>query len=79
VLADPLQAAGLFGRLQGMSALAELRPPLERLAVLCEERRLLAEQGRLYFWMHSWLMLHVPLSAALLVLGMAHAIAALYY
>ena len=46
---------------------------------MCEERRLLREQERMHFWLHSWLLVHVPLSAALLVLGAAHVVMSLYY
>ena len=62
-----------------MAVLADYRSLLDQLASLCEERRLLAEQQRLWFWMHSWLLVHVPLSAALLVLTAAHIFAGLYY
>ena len=78
-LADALRAEGLFARLHGVSALSKFRPLLGQLASLCDERRLLAEQQRLSFWMHSWLLIHVPLSAGLLVLSAAHVIASLYY
>jgi hypothetical protein len=60
-----------------MSALAELRPHLDQLEELCRERRQLAEKERLSFWLHAWLLLHVPLAAALLVLTLAHAASAL--
>ena len=52
---------------------------LDELEALCRERRRLAEQERLHGWLHGWLLLHIPLSAALLVLGVAHAVTALYY
>ncbi|HLW68556.1 MAG TPA: hypothetical protein VKS79_24770 [Gemmataceae bacterium] len=53
---------------------------LEDLARLCRSRREFAEQERLSFWLHGWLALvHVPLSAALLVLTIAHIVASLYY
>jgi hypothetical protein len=45
----------------------------------CEERRLLAEQERLRFWLRSWLCPHVPLSAALTILSVAHVIQMLCY
>jgi hypothetical protein len=51
----------------------------DELEELCRERRRLAEQERLHGWLHGWLLLHVPLSAALLVLGVAHAVTALYF
>jgi hypothetical protein len=50
---------------------------LDRLEELCRDRRRLAEQEHMYRWLHAWLLLHVPLSAALLVLGVVHAVVAL--
>jgi hypothetical protein len=50
---------------------------LDRLEEVCRDRRRLAEQEHMYRWLHGWLLLHVPLSAALLVLGVVHAVVAL--
>jgi hypothetical protein len=50
---------------------------LDRLEELARDRRKLAEQEHMYRWLHAWLLLHVPLSAALLVLGVVHAVVAL--
>lgn len=58
---------------------SELRPTLEQLATFCEERRQLALQVRLHYWLHGWLYLHVPFSYSLLVLGIAHAVMAISY
>ena len=41
--------------------------------------RQLRRQIRYHHWLHGWLLLHVPLSLALLLLGCAHAIMALRY
>jgi hypothetical protein len=46
---------------------------------ICEEERQLNRQRRLYLWLHGWLLVHVPLSIALLVLGAIHAVMALRY
>ena len=43
------------------------------------ERRSYAEQERMFRWLHGWLLLHIPLSLALLVLGTLHAILSIYY
>lgn len=52
---------------------------LKRLETVCRERLdLLRQQGRT-FWLHAWLPVHVGLSAALLVLGIAHVVTALWY
>ena len=37
------------------------------------------EQERIHFWLHAWLLLHVPLTIALLVLGVLHVATALYF
>jgi len=46
---------------------------------ICEEERQLTRQRRLYLWLHGWLLVHVPLSVALIVLGGVHAVVALRY
>ncbi len=56
-----------------------LHETLDQLALFCEERRQLALQARLHHWLHGWLFVHIPLSVALLVLGVAHAVMALWY
>jgi len=52
---------------------------VKNLEDICEEERQLRRQIRYHHWLHGWLMLHVPLSLALLLLGCAHAIMALRY
>jgi hypothetical protein len=52
---------------------------LDDLESICEEQRQLNRQTRLYHWLHAWLLVHVPLSIALLVLGGVHALVALRY
>lgn len=78
LLADGVQAEGQFAAV-GAVLPDELRPLADRLAALCEERRQLAAQVRMHHWLHGWLLLHVPLSLALLALGVVHVIASLYY
>ncbi len=56
-----------------------LHQALEDLENICEEERQLSRQRRLYHWLHAWLLVHVPLSIALLVLGGIHAVMALRY
>jgi hypothetical protein len=52
---------------------------VDELQAICEERRQLAVQKRLHHWLHSWLLVHVPLSYALLLLSIVHAVIALRY
>src|SRR5262245_12941087 len=76
---NALQAEARFSKLRRLPGLADAEADVDKLAKLCEERRLLLEQERLHYWLHSWLMVHIPLSIALLVLGAVHIFTALYY
>lgn len=78
-LLNGLQAEARFSKLRRLAGMAEISAELDRLERFCEERRLLAEQERIYWWLHAWLVLHIPLTVALLVLGVAHVVTALYY
>lgn len=78
-LASPWAAEQAFARFLAWPGLADKHDCLNRLKTICDERRLLAEQERLHGWLHGWLLVHVPLSVALLVLGAVHAVASLYY
>jgi hypothetical protein len=46
---------------------------------ICDEARQLMRQERLHHWLHGWLLLHIPLSVALILLGAIHAVVALRY
>jgi hypothetical protein len=82
-LRDELQTAAVFDalrkRLDLGGAGAAVLAGTDQLEKLCRERRELANQERLHHWLHGWLLVHIPLSVALLVLGVAHAVASLYY
>jgi hypothetical protein len=52
---------------------------LDDLLEICEEARQLVRQERLHRWLHSWLLVHIPLSLALILLGAVHAVMALRY
>lgn len=77
-LSTPARAEALFRHIR-----TALPPPLHdtvmQLEGICEERRELAQQKRLHHWLHGWLLFHVPLSLALLLLSAAHAVLALRY
>jgi hypothetical protein len=78
-LAHPLRVETVFDRVRSLPGMAAVGPQLERLRTCCEERRQMAEQERLYHLLHGWLLVHVPLSVLLLVLGAAHVVLSLYY
>jgi hypothetical protein len=46
---------------------------------ICDEARQLRKQEQLHHWMHYWLLIHIPLSLALILLGAVHAVMALRY
>jgi hypothetical protein len=52
---------------------------LDDLQDICDEARQLRKQERLHHWMHGWLLVHIPLSLALILLGAIHAVVALRY
>lgn len=76
--AAPPRAAALFQHLR-----TALPPPahdtLGELEAICEERRQLARQKQLHHWLHGWQLVHVPLSIALILLALVHAVMALRY
>jgi hypothetical protein len=79
LLASAAEAELAFGRLRALPGLVAATAELRELQALCEQRRDLPEQERLHHWLHGWLLLHIPLSVVLLILGVAHAVASLYY
>lgn len=77
-LADPGKARGIFEELR------KCVPPVVHETVtdlegICEEERQLRRQVRLHHWLHGWLLLHIPVSLALLLLGAVHAYKALRF
>jgi hypothetical protein len=78
-LAHPLRAEAMFGRVRAVPGMSAVKDRLAELETFCDERRQLGEQERLHRWLHGWLLVHVPLSVALLVLGLVHAALSLYY
>lgn len=77
-LADAGKASGIFDGLRRLLP-APAHETTKSLEEICEEERQLRLQVRLHHWLHGWLMLHIPLSFALLLLGCVHAIMALRY
>ena len=77
-MADPAQASALFGQLRVLVS-RELWPKLEDLENICEEKRELDRQRRMHHVLHNWLLVHIPASYALLLLGTVHAVYALRY
>jgi hypothetical protein len=77
-LADPASAAARFAALRPLVP-AALEGAIADLESLCEEERQLLRQERMHGLLHAWLIAHVPLSFALMVLAIVHIIMALRY
>ncbi len=72
------QVAAYFNHLRTIMPVAS-HDVLRDLEEIAEERRQLLVQRRLHLWLHTWLLCHVPLSFAFLVLTAAHAVLSLRY
>jgi hypothetical protein len=77
-LARTEQAAGMFQQLHTLVP-KTLWPKLDDLENICEEKRQLDRQMRMHKVLHGWLLVHIPASYALLLLGAIHAVVALRY
>jgi hypothetical protein len=77
-LADSSKAHAMFIGLQTLLP-PEVHETVKDLAAICEEERQLRLQARMHRWLHGWLILHIPLSLALLLLGAVHAVMALRF
>jgi hypothetical protein len=77
-LNDPATASSAFAGLRTLLPVTA-HATLADLEDICDEARQLARQEQLHRWLHGWLLLHVPLSLALILLGAVHAVMALRY
>ena len=77
-LANAVKARNAFTGLRTLLPLTA-HGTLDDLQDICDEARQLSRQERLHHWLHGWLLLHVPLSLALILLGAIHAVMALRY
>ncbi len=79
---DPERIKDIDGALQKISRLQESRDKVkqvEDLLAICAARRALARQQRLHWWLHGWLLLHVPLAVAFLFLAAVHALVSVLF
>jgi hypothetical protein len=77
-LARAIDAAWYFDDLR-RRVRPEARSAVDEIESLCNRRRQLNFQQRLHVWLHGWMSIHLPLSAAMVLLLMAHIIGALFY
>jgi hypothetical protein len=75
---DRKNAKRLFFRLHKLVP-TEVQELLEDLENICEEKRDLDRQSRMHRVLHGWLLVHIPLSYALLGIVVIHAVVALRY
>jgi hypothetical protein len=77
-LADAARSANFFRGLRDQLPVG-YHSTIDRLEACCDQRRQFALQARLHFWLHNWLWVHLPLSAALVVLMLVHVVVALKF
>jgi hypothetical protein len=77
-LAETDRAAARFARLRPLVP-AALHPAIQDLESICEEERQLLRQEQVHGLLHGWLIVHVPLSFALMALAVVHIIMALRF
>ena len=76
-LRSAARSAGLFADLAARAPAAA--STVRRLEELCVARRQYDAQVRVHWWLHNWLLVHLPLSVALCVVLAAHIVTALKY
>jgi hypothetical protein len=77
-LGDPDKAHGAFSGLRTLMPQAA-QATVQDLEDICDEARQLVRQEQLHRLLHGWLLVHIPISLALILLGAVHAVMALRY
>jgi hypothetical protein len=77
-LGDADKAHGAFSGLRTVLP-QSAQATLEDLEDICDEARQLVRQEQLHHLLHGWLLVHIPLSLTLILLGAVHAVMALRY
>ncbi len=77
-LALASKAKGIFEEIR-VKLPAEAKESVDFLENLADQRRQLDRQKKYHFWLHSWLIIHLPLSVALVILMFFHIWVALKY
>ncbi len=71
-LGDHRASDDLF-RLLRLNSSENFRAKLDELQGWCDDRRLMDLQTKMHHWLHGWLLIHVPVSFALIVFTFWHA------
>jgi hypothetical protein len=77
-LGDADKAQSAFSGLRTLLPQAA-QATVQDLEDICDEARQLARQERLHLLLHGWLLVHIPISLALILLGAVHAVMAFRY
>ncbi len=77
-LRDADKAHGAFAGLRTLMPQAA-QSTVQDLEDICDEARQLVRQEQLHHLLHGWLLVHIPISLALILLGAVHAVMALRY
>jgi hypothetical protein len=77
-LSDADKAHGAFSGLRTLMPQAA-QATVQDLEDICDEARQLVRQEQLHRLLHGWLLVHIPISLALILLGAVHAVMALRY
>jgi len=77
-LCDADKAHGAFSGLRTLMPQAA-QATVQDLEEICDESRQLVRQERLHHLLHGWLLVHIPISLALILLGAVHAVMALRF
>jgi hypothetical protein len=77
-LGDRDKAHGAFSGLRTLMP-QSAQATLEDLEDICDEARQLVRQEQLHHLLHGWLLVHIPVSLTLILLGAVHAVIALRY
>jgi len=77
-LANKEKAHSVFSGLHTLLP-AVAHPAIADLEDICDEARQLERQKVMHQYLHGWLLVHIPLSLALILLGAVHAVMALRY
>lgn len=77
-LADATAASAMTAKVRALLP-SPLHPALADLESICEEERQLLRQERLHGVLHTWLIVHVPLAYAVMLLAVVHVVMALRF
>jgi hypothetical protein len=77
-LGDADKARGAFSGLRTLMPQAA-QATVQDLEDICDEARQLVRQEQLHRLLHGWLLVHIPISLALILLGAVHAVMALRF